>query len=728
VLGAVEAEARYIAQHMKNGDWKEPPNVYVLLTNAPLSPQLRKELAKRLHDVLSSTEIHCLGAQDICAALDDAPHLRAAFPQLLGLSDLQSVLGSVVNKAVLERSTLSLEEATDLAQVFVQTRPFNQALACLAKHHFLVLTGPPEMGKTAIASMIGLSKYGEGWQSFECLYPDDVFNVYDQNTAQVFVADDAFGSTEYRPDKAQKWADDLPRLHRISDHQHWVIFTSRTGPLNEALSKMHLGGKLDKFPHPKEVVVNAAELSEHEKARILYWHAKRASLPDLEKHIIKHHYKTVISNRHFTPLRVQRLIAERLPEVTRSIVATHGTSGTPEHIKSEAVKLAVQRELEDPTKSMQCSFDNLPVNQQSFLISLLDVRGSLKLKEVHASFERHNLGDAIAPVDAAHALDGHFIRESKGEYSWIHPTWRDLVIEVLVQNSRARQAFLSNAFSPGVLLALSVSGGARGVRTKPLLLCDQDWQCLSSRIIELIRAGDSYIFSDIFNALLVQAQTQSKSGQCISSQLALSIRHTLAEFLNLWNRHDSTHIHLHTGHIEHYYALSEYISPLPPGPDLCPTWRFLCANSISKLEAWDASHDALWAIEEWLKLVSLASTNEPRFLRQVRWPQDYVPLITSFISIDHVQVTHDREFEFPEEVKDEMHRIGRLIGVMESVSSLLPELESEVNAIIEELGNRLAEIEEELHSFFPEADCDDDDYGATVKDEEYDMDSLFDSL
>ena len=37
---------------------------------------------------------------------------------------------------------------------------------------------------------------------------------------QVFIADDAFGSTEYQPDAAERWAVDLDRILRALDANH----------------------------------------------------------------------------------------------------------------------------------------------------------------------------------------------------------------------------------------------------------------------------------------------------------------------------------------------------------------------------------------------------------------------------------------------------------------------------------------------------------------------------
>ncbi len=57
-----------------------------------------------------------------------------------------------------------------------------------------------------VAQMLSLSQMTDGWEAHECNDPDDVWRVFDRNRRQVFIADDAFGSTQYRRDAAERWA------------------------------------------------------------------------------------------------------------------------------------------------------------------------------------------------------------------------------------------------------------------------------------------------------------------------------------------------------------------------------------------------------------------------------------------------------------------------------------------------------------------------------------------
>lgn len=57
------------------------------------------------------------------------------------------------------------------------------------------------------------------------------WRAFDGRRSQVFIADDAFGSTEYRPDAAERWAREMERILRVLDDRHWLIWTSHPAPL-----------------------------------------------------------------------------------------------------------------------------------------------------------------------------------------------------------------------------------------------------------------------------------------------------------------------------------------------------------------------------------------------------------------------------------------------------------------------------------------------------------------
>jgi len=226
---------------------------------------------------------------------------------------------------------------------------------------------------------------------------------------QIFIADDAFGSTEFRPDIAQTWAADLDSIIRALGKKHWFIWTSRPAPLNLALKRMHLQGKAEDFPKPAKILVDASNLTLEEKVLILYRHAKAAGLSEAAKQLIRSHSRSIVNNGHYTPERIRHLISNRLKNLTDKegkLLATQG-----------AIDKEILSEINEPTKSMKQSFEVLDSHHQRFLIAMLDAgEGPVAKESVHTAFKRHS--DGYPEVDPAHIADdlsAHFIRQIDAE-------------------------------------------------------------------------------------------------------------------------------------------------------------------------------------------------------------------------------------------------------------------------------------------------------------------------
>jgi hypothetical protein len=55
---------------------------------------------------------------------------------------------------------------------------------------------------------------------------DRLVGAFDWERPQLFVADDAFGSTAYRPDAAEHWARELGPMLQALDERHWLTEVS----------------------------------------------------------------------------------------------------------------------------------------------------------------------------------------------------------------------------------------------------------------------------------------------------------------------------------------------------------------------------------------------------------------------------------------------------------------------------------------------------------------------
>ena len=199
---AENKEVHRISTRQLNGEWL-PTAHYILITNINLSADQRTITENDFADTLSTVKIHTLSGDDVCDLLDVHPELRRSFPQLLSLRDLDALLEDAVAKDVRERSYAAIAAARGCNPSFVPTGSYRKAWSVLFKHNFCILEGPPEMGKTAIAWTIALTQICKGWEAVVCDRPDDLYRAHAQDRKQVFIADDAFGRTEYDPSGAE---------------------------------------------------------------------------------------------------------------------------------------------------------------------------------------------------------------------------------------------------------------------------------------------------------------------------------------------------------------------------------------------------------------------------------------------------------------------------------------------------------------------------------------------
>lgn len=358
-------------------------NSYLLLSNADVEVPLQAPAGDQ------RLRVGVLGARELSERIDARPELRLAMPSLLGLR----ALDALIEPRLALRSTLDRDAAQELARVFVPTRAHQRALQVLRRHRFAVLTGPPEMGKTAIARMIALAQQTCGWEAYECTSPDAVFGALDAGSAQLFIADDAFGSTEYRADAAERWARAIERLLRSLDDRHWLIWTSRPAPLRAALRRLHRERGAERFPAPSEVLVDASDLNVAEKTLILFRHAKAAYLPQSMRQKLRRRGPEIVANSHFTPERIRRLIA-RLKA------------------GDDDVRAAVTTELATATEAMATSFSTLGPEHRDLLVALLDTPpGPVLERDLVAALRRHRDGSlSRSPAELVDRLTDHFLR------------------------------------------------------------------------------------------------------------------------------------------------------------------------------------------------------------------------------------------------------------------------------------------------------------------------------
>jgi hypothetical protein len=259
------------------------------------------------------------------------------------------------------------------------------------------------------------------------------------------------------------------------------------------------------------------------------------------------------------------------------------------------------------------------------LIALLDApAGLIDERELASTVRRHHPGGLSRPPGILiDRLSDHFVRVTSLGVGWVHPSWRDLVIDELRNHDDERQRFLRACGVHGAMLALSREGGASGERSLPLLIGDADWDALGDRIATLLRELDDH---DV--AHLLVAVRRSLAARLAPAALAEA--RSLAEYvLNATRRAwDARPAPLSLTLLEAWYRLAERLGAEVPAPRVEPTWSGLCP--VPQLVASDPAE--LARADEWLALARLLARHEPALLEQLGFPERHGALLEKLIA------------------------------------------------------------------------------------------------
>ncbi len=364
VLGSVSKELTQIKTRRKSTEWKNP-KCFTFITNSLIEPKTRAAIMERFRAALNCKLVIVWGGDDVCDLLDASPPIHRAFPQLLSIRDLDQLIAGVLNHESIQRSSAALDIAKELVPVFAPTSGYDRAWSVLRKHHFAVLEGPPEVGKSVIAWMVALTQSSIGWEAIYSRTPDDFFKMHEPSREQVFIADDAFGRTEYDPSRTSIWESQLDLVLRRLDPRHWLIWTSRKHILERAVASMDVQGRARSFPDPGAVLVDVQSLSLEERSLVLFRHARSANLEQDARAIVRKHAQRILDDPNFTPERMRRFVGESLPSLAADFKVGK--------LNDNQLMAEIKEAIRNPTKQMRLAFRGLVPGLKWLLVALLEL-------------------------------------------------------------------------------------------------------------------------------------------------------------------------------------------------------------------------------------------------------------------------------------------------------------------------------------------------------------------
>ncbi|MGH2896074.1 MAG: hypothetical protein ACRDPM_22790 [Solirubrobacteraceae bacterium] len=193
--------------------------------------------------------------------------------------------------------------------------------------------------------------------------------------------------------------------------------------------------------------------------------------------------------------------------------------------------------------------------------------------------------------------------------AWVHPTWRDLVIERLAADGELRHRFLGRCGPHGIALALSTSGGHEGARRLPLICDDEDWDAVGDRIYALapeLEARDVAMVLFAVDGVLEAVPDEAM----LAGEAAALARMALARFDEVWS---SAHTLVTLSCIDGWLSVAARLAPRPWPTFLSVTWAELLPTELP-------SPDDLSEVQrftDWMTLVELAGGFSPDLLGQL---------------------------------------------------------------------------------------------------------------
>lgn len=350
------------------------PDNYILITNVRLSNSYRSKLHESIRSDGFKGNFHTIDGREVCEFLDIYPDIRKAFPQLIGLADIEKI----INKDLYNRSEAFVAQWQPTLSTFVAVRQYFKALDIIQKHNFVVLDGPPETGKSFIGAAITLAYACKAFEIFYIQKPEEIFRVYDVASKQLYFADDAVGTIRFDPTLGSYWSRELPGVHRKLDRHHKLIWTSRSYILKEATSKTKLREHIDNFPGVLEVLVEVGDFTTFEKALMLYNHVKNSTLSKNARQLLKEQALPICSHPNFTPERIRQLVHIVLPEVKNELTLK----------ERQEWPTKIENFFKNPGERFQRAYESLGPSEKLMLLSLLDLGSLVKEGQLKKEYEK----------------------------------------------------------------------------------------------------------------------------------------------------------------------------------------------------------------------------------------------------------------------------------------------------------------------------------------------------
>jgi hypothetical protein len=191
---------------------------------------------------------------------------------------------------------------------------------------------------------------------------------------------------------------------------------------------------------------------------------------------------------------------------------------------------------------------------------------------------------------------------------WVHPSWRDLVIESLASNPEERRRFLSRTGVDGAAVAFSTEGGRAGERRRPLLQDDADWDALGDGLHHLcaeLDEADATRLLEVLGAAGNDAEVRAMQ-ELVLKRLGWGGEALGVDAIGAW------------------VALASRLDPRPEAPAVAMTWLELEPGAAPQ------TPEEMERMADWLRLAEILDQHDPELLNGLGFPSRYAAILADF--------------------------------------------------------------------------------------------------
>lgn len=307
---------------------------YINSTPAQLKSALKKELPKVKRLAPQQYYVCCskaLSPEAIAQVYELFSEYMDSYENIVTINEIEAFLNEHDNSEILEKhfklwiestgalqrlfdgdifvdSEVLIADANEDLRLFVHTSAFNKAKKLLDDNKILFIVGDPGVGKSMTSKMLVLSYFANGYRVRVTSNTSDFASLKrslsrDATVKEIILVDDCFGQAYF--DLKENQNTDLLSLIKyiyVSKNK-LLILNSRITIFQEAKERKRELVKAIEGEKFGVYILNMSELSDYDKARVLYNHLYASEIDNERFAEIKkeRRYRKIISHRNYNP-------------------------------------------------------------------------------------------------------------------------------------------------------------------------------------------------------------------------------------------------------------------------------------------------------------------------------------------------------------------------------------------------------------------------------------------